>query len=227
LNQIQQVILSKIQSLAIMSHAAGAMSHSTTTGSLREAYLAAFLKELLPQGISATSGILCDWRGQTSRQLDLVLTLDSSLPVISMRAGIPLIPVDSVLLVIEIKSTLDSAALTQLELQNTSITELNLSNGVPEGQKFIIPTMVVAMEESKLSCDNVSNWIKRAGNTVACCVIGKYFVRADQTDPFRIISNGEGSFHETLAFVACLYEALLTLKNMRKFEPNWGVYLLS
>ncbi len=227
MNQIQQVIHSKIQSLVTMSHAAGAMSHSTTTGSVRESYLTTFLKELLPQGVSATSGVLCDFAGRTSRQLDLVLTLDSSLPVISMRDGISLIPVDSALLAIEIKSTLDTDALTQVENQNTSLVELNVSNEVAEGERFIIPTMVVAMETSKLSCSNVSDWVQRTGNTAACCVIGKYFVKSDEPKPVSIESAGNGAFNETLAFVACLYHAVLHLKSIRNFEPNWGRYLLS
>ena len=210
-----------------MSRAAGAISHSTTTGSLRESYLPTFLKELLPQGVSATSGVLCDCSGRTSRQLDLVLTLDSSLPVISMRDGIALIPVDSALLVIEIKSTLDSGALAQVVVQNASITQLNVSNEVPAGEHFIIPTMVVAMEESKLSCDNVAAWIQRIGNTAACCVIGKYFVRSDEPKPVRVESAGAGAFNETLAFMAFLYGCLLHLKKLRNYEPIWERYLLS
>lgn len=227
LNQIQHVIHSQIQSLVALSRAAEAMSHSTTTGRLRESYLTMFLKELLPHGVTATSGVLCDCLGRTSRQLDLVLTLDSSLPVISMQDGIALIPVDSVLLAIEIKSTLNTCTLTHVEKQNASIQELNVSNEVPGGEKFIIPTMVVAMEESKLSCDTVSDWIQRTANTVACCVIGKYFIKKEEPYPMRVESAGDGAFNETLAFVACLYHALLYLKGIRNFEPNWVQYLLS
>lgn len=203
------------------------MSHSTTTGSLREAYLTTFLKELLPQGVSATSGVLCDASGQTSRQLDLVLTLDSSLPVISMRDGIALIPVESALLVIEIKSTLDASALDQLEKQNASLAKLGLSNKVPDGERFIIPSIVVALEESKLSCDKVSGWMKLTGNTPVCCVVGKYFVEHADSGLNCVVSKGEGAFNETLAFVSSFYNGVQQMKNMRKFEPNWAQYLRS
>lgn len=210
-----------------MSQAAGAMNHPTTIGDVRESYLTAFLRELLPQGVSATSGVLCDWAGRTSRQLDLVLTLDSSLPVLTMSDGIALVPLDSALLAIEIKSTLTSEALTQVENQNASITQLQISGEVQDGGIFILPTMVVAMEESDLSVGTVADWIAETGNTAACCVVGKYFVRDDKPKPIQVVSAGDNVFNETLAFVACLYHALLHLKDKRLYEPNWGRFLLT
>lgn len=226
MNPIKQVIHSKIQSLSTLSRAAGAMNHATTVGSVRESYLTSFLKELLPQGVTATSGVLCDCVGNTSRQFDLVLTLDSSLPIVSMRDGIALIPVDSALLAIEIKSTLTTDTLTQMKEQNESITKLYISNEPTEGN-FIIPTMVVAMEGSQLSCEKTATWIHQQGNTVACCVIGKYFVRRDGNQiPIRVESSSEGSFNETMAFLECLYRSIIHLKSIRKLDPIWASYLL-
>ena len=171
MNPIQAVLRSKIRSLVEMSAAAGQLSHGASIGDVRESLLTNFIRDLLPQGVSANSGILVDWRGHTSPQMDLVLTLDSSLPVITMREGVALIPVDSALLCIEIKSTLNSAALGQLTKQNQSIAAAKLSDEVCSELPFIIPTMIVALEDSDLSADTASSWLLKNGNTVACAVV--------------------------------------------------------
>ncbi len=174
-----------------------------------------------------SSGILADWQGNTSPQLDLVLTVDSSLPVIAMREGVALIPFDSALLAIEIKSTLDSSVLDQLQKQNASIATAVLSNVVPPGTRFIIPTMVVAMEDSKLSADTMSSWMLSNPNTVACCVVGKYFLRLEGQTTVRIDNGRDDRFRETMHFIECIYESIKHLQSNRTFDPRWASFLLS
>jgi hypothetical protein len=227
MNPIQLVLLSKIRTLVEMSAAASHLGHATSTGSVREELLSSFVQDLLPTGISSRSGILADWQGTTSPQLDLVLTVDSSLPVIAMREGVALIPVDSALLAIEIKSTLDSSVLDQLQKQNGSIATSVLSNVVPPGTRFIIPTMVVAMEDSKLSPDTMSSWMLSNPNTVACCVVGKYFLRIEGQTTVRIENGGDDKFRETMHFIECLYESIKHLQSNRTFDPRWASFLLS
>jgi hypothetical protein len=227
MNPIQLVILSKIRALVEMSSAAAHLKHSTSIGNVREELLTSFVRELLPTGISSQSGILADWQGNTSPQLDLVLTIDSSLPVIAMREGVALIPFDSALLAIEIKSTLDSSVLDQLKKQNSSIADAVLSNIVPSGTRFIIPTMIVATEDSKLSADTVSNWMIENPNTVACCVVGKYFVRIEGKSTIQVQNSGNDSFNETMQFIECLYESIKYLRSIRSFDPKWASFLLS
>jgi len=224
-SQIQRVMLAKIRSLVEMSAAANSMNHGTTTGNIRESYVTEFIRDILPKGISVTSGILCDYLGGTSRQLDLIATLDSSLPVIAMKDGLSLVPFDSALLAIEIKSVLTRSTLSQVEQQNESISDLRLSNAVPEGERFIVPTMIVSLD-TDLSIDTVADWVENTGNTAACCVIGKFFLRSDLSKTIRYTSSGHGSYNESLAFIATLFYSLTYLKETRKFEPVWARFLL-
>lgn len=226
MNPIQAVLHSEISSLDVRSRAISTIKNPTTIGNARESYLTEFLRKLLPHGISATSGVLCDALGNTSRQLDLVLTLDSSLPHIPMRAGIALIPVESAVLSIEIKSILDSQSLQQMDAQNKSITQLKVAHPHAYEEPFIIPTMIVAMTRSDLSCENVCNWIQHSCNTVTCCVVGEYLVTREVDGIGRIDSVEDGAFNETLAFVARLYATLRHLKMQRDFHPDWGAYLM-
>jgi hypothetical protein len=226
-NPIQQVILSNIRMLVERSKAAREMSHRSTIGTLIESYITNFLKEQFPTGVSVTSGIICDSQGNTSRQIDLVVTLDSSLPFISMKEGIALIPSESALLAIEIKSTLTTQALKQVEMQNKSISKLVMRGQQQNGKPIIIPTMLVAFD-TQITNNKVEEWMNNNGNTISCCVISNYLVKRNNLGIVEIINGfAEPSFIETLQLVVDLQQIIIVLRDNRDLKTDLKPYLLS
>lgn len=79
--------------------------NSTNLGSAREALTSNFLVRNLPSAIEYPSGELFDADGNRSGQIDLII-LPTSSPKLHLFGAITLAPVDTVLGVIEVKSTL-------------------------------------------------------------------------------------------------------------------------
>jgi len=228
MNPIRKVLQTRIENLVKLANVAAEVSHNATIGSLRESYLTDFFKELIPESLSITSGFLSDALGNITCQLDWVVTVKASLPLIAMQDNVSIIPVESALLVAEIKSTLNSEALKQVAKQNKYIAALRLSGSLKETEKFIIPTIILAFS-SDLSEDSVRKWMldSENGNTVLCCVIDKYTLikNNDCVDINRKDSNGI-RYYETLAFIAYFYYALEYLVEQRSFRPDWNNYLI-
>lgn len=222
------MVRSRIKSVHELCEAAANMQHKGTIGDLREFYIRNFLKDFMPPGVTVRSGIVCDCKGICSRQLDLVITLDTSLPVIGMRDDVSLIPYDSVLLYIEIKSCIDKQALKQVEKQRESIKRLFLATNPEPGSRFIFPGFLIGIDHNSLSKGGVHTWMKKNPDTNACCVIRKYFIRSNNSEHISVDSSTDTikTFKETLSFLEFLYESVTYLKESRKYTPRVGSYLL-
>ena len=103
MNPIQKVFQARIDALIAQSNGAKAVEHPTTKGSLRERYLIDFFRELIPQSLSITSGLICDASGRCSPQIDFIIKDDNTLPSVNMMETVSLVPVESVHLTAEIK----------------------------------------------------------------------------------------------------------------------------
>lgn len=225
-NPIQAVYRSRIKGVYELCEAAGNMGHSGIIGDLREFYLRGLLKGFMPPGVSVRSGIVCDCRGMCSRQLDFVVTLDSSLPVQEMKDDVSLIPYDSVLMYIEFKSRIDTNALKQVEEQRESIQPLTLSN--EPASRFIFPAMLLGIDSASLSYNYVSEWMTSHKDVSACCVIGKYAIQrhGDETIGISASTDEKDLYRETLFFLNAFHVGLKYLIDLRNHEPVITEYLL-
>jgi hypothetical protein len=93
--------------LALDFQKATAITHSGERGSLREDSVRQFLSDRLPGGFAVKTGFAFDARDKQSRQLDVLIYGTRNTPF--LVAGEPaLVPCESLLAAIEIKSVLDS-----------------------------------------------------------------------------------------------------------------------
>ncbi|MDF7663955.1 hypothetical protein PT282_04660 [Bifidobacterium sp. ESL0763] len=85
-----------------------AFSHNGSAGTGLENIVKAFLSKLLPQKIGIVSGEAIDSNGHRSRQLDLILYDKNQMPVFMYTefSDMALVPVEAILGVIEVKTTL-------------------------------------------------------------------------------------------------------------------------
>lgn len=221
MNKLQKVVHRRIQALQLDAEIAGEPEHSLTAGFLREKYITKFLSDMTPREVSLTSGILFDLADRTSPQLDLIATFNSVLPTIILDEGVSMVPVEAALWAIEIKTKLKSCHLNQLETQNQWIaqTAVVVKPDKTEDQ-LILPTAILALD-SALSIETVRQWMQAQengklinGNTVMCCVIGKFYLvrNGDELTPY--VSNGE--FIETMCFIADYWGGLRHLQKQRQ-----------
>lgn len=80
--------------------------HNVTKGSQNELTLARMIEHLAPPGIGVGSGILFDHRGTTSSQMDVVLFDTASQPQLLAQTNQVMFPVETVRMVIEVKTAL-------------------------------------------------------------------------------------------------------------------------
>lgn len=100
----------------------GDLKHPGEKGMFREFFISDILSPLLPHHYGITSGIIVDVYNNQSNQLDVIIYDKRKLPPLLMRDGAGIIPLDSALIVIEVKSTL---TIKDLKTSLTSAMKLN------------------------------------------------------------------------------------------------------
>jgi hypothetical protein len=154
----------------------------------------------------------------------------------NMRESVSIVPVESVFLVAEIKTTLRTSDLNQVTEQNQRLGALGITQSPLEEQppqpdtrpKFIIPTVILAYD-TEAPDGTVVEWMNKNGNTVAACVINKVSVLRVEKQGCTICKTEQGKpkYWETLLFVGALYNLLeRQMQSRRNIYFNWGQYIL-
>lgn len=86
----------------------GGVSHDGEKGAFREFFIAELIRPCLPFQFGVGSGVVIDAYKRQSRQSDLIIYDNRLLPPVILTKDRGLYPIDSVLAVIEVKSTLKS-----------------------------------------------------------------------------------------------------------------------
>jgi hypothetical protein len=110
------------KSLINKSDFIGGLNHSLEKGMHREYFVSEVLLPLLPHQFGITSGIIIDKNGRQSNQLDIIVFDKRKLPPLMMRDGAGVVPLDSALIVIEVKSKLTT---TEIATCLSSAVKLN------------------------------------------------------------------------------------------------------
>ena len=230
-NPIQNIIISRLKGLISQYDLAQAIEHLPTRGHLREKYLIDFFKDVIPQRFNIESGIICDAKGNSSRQLDFVVSDNSFLPSMALHEGVSLIPIESAIMSAEIKTSLTKSSLEQVETQNNSIEKLQYTNRKFEDElslkngEVLFSSAILAFN-CHVKRDTLIDWMKRNSRTFAICVINQFSILSLEKN-IKIIEQEQDypEFWETLVFLGKLYHALEEVSNRRIIRPNWDLYM--
>ena len=231
-NPIQNLVRARLAALQAKFEESATMAHMGLRGQLREGYLIDFFRDVIPQGLQVTSGMICDASDATSRQLDFIVVDPKLLPSMALSADVSIVPVEAALLTAEIKSTLHGDALKQVTAQQRGIADLryshradNASMSVSPG-KLIIPSVVLAYE-CQVAENTLRQFMLENPDMLGICSIGKHAFLRLGPEEVTIVEAAEekGKFWETLVFVGKLYHALLEVSFMRAIRPNWDQYM--
>ncbi|MFM7010058.1 MAG: DUF6602 domain-containing protein [Betaproteobacteria bacterium] len=125
---LQQYCESALTILNSQYQATQVLQHNATAGAAREQIIKDFLTNHLPELITVVSGQIVDANNNYSKQQDIVLVL-KSMPRLPFASGSDLIFQEGVVATIEIKTTLNNAALSSIGSNIQSVRALLPSIG--------------------------------------------------------------------------------------------------
>jgi hypothetical protein len=139
-------LAAKVKHAIDLSKQFGDVQHDVLKGRLRELLITNLIEPLLPNGVSATTGILVDSKGVQSKQSDIIIYSSDILPPILKSRELSLIPVDAALQVIEVKSKLTATEVKKSIKEAESVKSLYL---LGPRQKLPTPFNLIIKEELK------------------------------------------------------------------------------
>lgn len=224
MNPIQRLIQSEINCLIEKSKGYQSINHNATKGGLRETLLIDFFQKLIPSSLSISSGIICDSSGKSSNQTDFIIYDNKLLPNLILDKDLSMIPVESVYLIAEIKSTLRIKDLEQVEKSRISLNELKLSI-MPTGENVKIPSVIIAYD-NEVSQQTLTDWITNQNDVVSICIINKFCISKTGKGIECFIPNDTLPEHwETLNFSLQMFNYLSSTLKKQNMIPLWDPYL--
>lgn len=124
-----EIFRTRVLELWNLFSATGSLNHQGQKGGFREQFVKSLLSSLLPHHYGIGSGIVVDYLGKQSPQVDLVIYDRRKMPPLLERDGHGVYPMDSVLRVIEVKSTIDKPAIDQF-LKQVSVFSPHSRDGL-------------------------------------------------------------------------------------------------
>ncbi|MFC4495805.1 DUF6602 domain-containing protein [Streptomyces ovatisporus] len=115
------------------------IGHSGEQGKENELSLVRLMENLLPSAIGTGSGMIIDSTGNYSRQMDIIIYDAANQPTIMAQTNQTIFPIESVLLAIEVKTTLTEDELEDCIEKSESIKRLQ-----PCGDRECPPLLVLA-----------------------------------------------------------------------------------
>lgn len=100
------------------------VKHPGERGALVEQGFLEILSSHIPEGFGVTSGFVVDSLGNSSRQIDIIVYNKSVTPFV-FRGAISVIPIECVIMALEIKSHINSEAIKDAAKKGTSIKQLS------------------------------------------------------------------------------------------------------
>jgi hypothetical protein len=115
--------------------AARNITHPGENGRAKETILINFFRKIVPAGFGVGSGFVIDTNGKQSKQQDVIIYHASYHPRFEI-GGINFFPVESVALVIEVKTMLDSEQFGSALMNGASVKELDRT---ANGRNYLVP----------------------------------------------------------------------------------------
>jgi hypothetical protein len=101
-----------------------ASGHSGFKGESFEEHFKSFLKKYLPKSLDVSTGMLVDTKGNSSRQLDVIISDGLKTPIFYSSGERRVIPVEGAYVVIEVKANLDTKELANAFKNMLSVKKL-------------------------------------------------------------------------------------------------------
>jgi len=137
MNLLRRTIKARAKSMLEMYDLSGGVEHDAEKGAFREFFLSCLIRPLLPVHFGVGSGVLVDAYGRQSMQSDVVVYDRRQLPPVLLAGDRGVFPLDSVLCVVEVKSTLTATDYDQIVPASRRIAPLTKKN--PDGMRIAIP----------------------------------------------------------------------------------------
>jgi hypothetical protein len=106
---LRDVIIAAAENMARLYELSGGVAHDGEKGAFREFFLAEIIRPFVPKHFGVGSGVIVDAYGNQSKQSDVVIYDNQLIPPILLSGDRGIFPIDSVLVVVEVKSTLKSS----------------------------------------------------------------------------------------------------------------------
>ena len=167
----KSILTARINDLWNFYQVSSNLNHQGEKGMLRELFLHRLLEAVLPPHFGIGTGIVVDKWGRQSPQIDLVIFDKRLLPPILEENGHGIYPIDAVIRIIEVKSTLKKEGIIQLNKLIKSFSPLEdeglklctygkLKNGAsyyPFVSLFAYETKIVGIEKALKDNINTTN----------------------------------------------------------------------
>jgi hypothetical protein len=152
-NVYKAIMRSKVLGALEAARAVQGMTHPGLKGRVREILLGELFRPLLPADVSIASGqiVQCN-SGRLSRQHDVILFDASILPPLAFDPSAAIIPIESVLYTIEVKSKLTKAELEKAHKSAKELSSFQYLTG-PSGQTGQLVSVVFALESDIASAE--------------------------------------------------------------------------
>lgn len=239
---IQEILISKVKALIEKQRLADAIEHTTTKGNLRESFLKDFIIDIIPREYELTSGFVASHnQDKLSPQIDLIVTDKSKTPKFLLDKNNSIVPFESVLLLIEIKTTLTEQIVVQLNKQRDYIN--NCGNPVfyksyilndlkkiqdstciemeVNSNKFDKPLIWLVGFKSDLSEQKLRELVLKIEGMTGIWLVGQYSLYAENGQIKKIESD-----KSTLFTIERILTIITIMQQQRNYYyMNWTKYL--
>ena len=217
------------------------IAHAGTKGSARENILIRFLTRRLPARYGIGSGHVFNSKGEWSRQQDILIYDRLNSPLLNhLGSNQSVVPIESILCVIEVKSTLSLEEIRDMNSKANDVRSIarhtrhkHLSPLRPANPVGIL--FLGFAFESKITVSTVSNFLMNfpktdSGMDALCLLRDKNtaagFFIIHQAFGIRLMP-GSGSVKEKTALRAFLFEILMHLQGCASFNqcPDLSEYM--
>jgi len=224
-NKIQEVIKSKLAEVDSKIRAIKEVQHPGTNGDLRELIIKDLIALMLPKQFSIRSGFICDSIGGCSKQLDIIIIDNLRTPDLLLLDDVSFIPLEAALLVIEIKSVIQSSSkhnkgtIEQVKQQIKSVLSLqNIIINSNEKSVCKVPFILFGFS-SHLSQRTLNKFLTENVNVFGVCVYQREYQGINREAKLEIKTNDE-DFSELLAFLGDVVRAAELASGLRGSVPR-------
>jgi len=231
----RESIITDIKKMMYLASITDKIDHNGLIGRYKEIFLNELLEPYLGPFMKTCTGKVFDSTGKESKQIDIIIYDREIIPPILLKKESGLIPSESVLATIEIKSTLGSKEL-KVGIENAlSVKELGLDTTIAKGDSLhTTPSYIFAFKNGfkgkKKITDRIKDSIKKHGGSLhapisGVCIAGtsnSYFVNAEylpEEDPGRYSwkeYNPTIEYEEILHFVSICIDTCYHIKEERR-----------
>lgn len=196
------------------------LRHNLSKGEIRELFINELLSNFVTDQFGIGTGIIVDYIGNQSHQMDIIIYDKRLLPPMIKNSKLGVYPLESVLAVIEVKSSINRNVILGIEkkfhyLDNKLIFYKDLPSDISV-VKGIIGFNRNSIKVLKNGDDK--SWLERELHHIdAICHVQKYsWIRwKSENRPWKFCEKNEVTFEETKRFIAWILDVARNKSNKR------------